>query len=126
RAFLALCDRAGVRVRIPDEINQLCCGTPWKSKGMTDGQAAMAERVAQALWTATEQGRLPVVVDAASCTEGVREVQAGHPIGSGLDFVDAVAFVREHVLDRLSVRSTTPSLVLHPTCASTRLATDDD
>lgn len=126
RAFLALCDRAGVRVRIPDRIDRLCCGTPWKSKGMTDGQDVMAEHVAEALWTATEHGRLPVVVDAASCTEGLREVQSGHPIGSGFDFIDAVSFVREHVLGVLTVTSRTPSLVLHPTCASTRLATTDD
>src|SRR5699024_10280887 len=126
KAFLALCDRAGVRVRIPDGINQLCCGTPWKSKGMTDGVETMAEQVARSLWVATEQGRLPVVVDAASCTEGLREVQDGHPIGAGLEFVDAVTFVREHVLDALPVQSRVGSLVLHPTCASTRLEANDD
>ena len=33
-AFLALCDRAGVPVTVPDGIGAMCCGTPWTSKGL--------------------------------------------------------------------------------------------
>jgi len=126
RAFLALCDRAGVPVRVPEAIAGLCCGTPWKSKGMTSGLSTMADKVADALWTATEQGKLPVVVDAASCTEGLIEVQSHHPIGKGLRIIDSVTFVREQVLDRLRIDQRVDSLVLHPTCASTRMGTTDD
>ena len=36
-AFLALCDRAGVHVTVPEGIGNLCCGTPWKSKGLPTG-----------------------------------------------------------------------------------------
>lgn len=125
-AFLALCERAGVPVRVPDPIAGLCCGTPWKSKGMTAGLATMADKVAAALWTATEQGKLPVVVDAASCAEGLIEVQGHHEIGQHLTVVDAVTFVREQVLDRLEVTRRVDSLVLHPTCATTRMGTTDD
>ncbi|WNB86410.1 FAD-binding and (Fe-S)-binding domain-containing protein [Cellulomonas sp. ATA003] len=32
RAFLALCERAGLPVAIPDGIDGLCCGTPWSSR----------------------------------------------------------------------------------------------
>ncbi|MDN5727390.1 MAG: FAD-binding oxidoreductase, partial [Propionibacteriales bacterium] len=123
RAFLAVCDRAGVRVRIPDGINALCCGTPWKSKGMLDGQQQMADRVHPALWEATEQGRLPVVVDASSCTEGLRELLDHTP--NGLEVVDALTFVVDHALERLEVDPRIETLVLHPTCSSTRLGTND-
>lgn len=117
RAFLAVCDRAGVRVRIPEGINSLCCGTPWKSKGMLDGQQEMADRVHPALWEATEHGRLPVVVDASSCTEGLRELLEHTP--NGLQVVDALDFVAEHALAQLTP-SRMDRLVLHPTCSSTR------
>ena len=73
-AFLALCRRAGVSVRVTDAIASLCCGTPWKSKGMTDGHGTMKARVIPALRQATDTGRLPVVVDAASCTEGLHRL----------------------------------------------------
>ncbi len=71
-AFALLCRRAGVRLSVPDDLPSLCCGTPWKSKGLRDGAAAMAARVLPALWEATGHGRLPVVTDASSCTEGLR------------------------------------------------------
>lgn len=126
RAFLDLCDRAGVQVTIPDGIASMCCGTPWKSKGLSDGYDEMRERVLPALWELSDHGRVPVVCDAASCTEGVERL-----IGSsdrrypGLRIIDAVEFVDEHVLPRLIVTASVGSLVLHPTCSSTHLGTND-
>ena len=116
-AFLALCERAGVQVRVPDTIASLCCGTPWKSKGLTAGYAAMQDRVVPVVLEAAEGGRLPVVVDAASCTEGlIRLVGA-----AGVRVVDAVAFVDEVVLPRLPAARRLPSVVVHQTCSSTQL-----
>jgi D-lactate dehydrogenase len=116
-AVLALCERAGVQVRVPDGIASLCCGTPWKSKGLTAGWAAMRDQVVTALRAATEDGRLPVVVDAASCTEGLH----AYLDDAGLTVVDAVAFVDDVVLPRLPAARRVPAVVVHPTCSSTQL-----
>jgi D-lactate dehydrogenase len=75
-AVISMCNRAGVGIRIPERIASLCCGTPWKSKGMVDGHALMRERVIAALNEATGGSQLPVVVDATSCTEGLAELLA--------------------------------------------------
>ena len=98
--------RAGVTLTYPAELPALCCGTPWKSKGMTDGYAGDDAQVLPALWAATRQGELPIVCDASSCTEGLRqmlesEMAAPAPDIAALRIVDAVAFAAEHVLPRL-------------------------
>ncbi|MFJ3798997.1 FAD-binding and (Fe-S)-binding domain-containing protein [Streptomyces sp. NPDC090088] len=116
-AFLALCRRAGVEVRVPAEIASLCCGTPWKSKGLTDGHTAMRDRVLPVLREATDNGALPVVVDAASCTEGLARMLAEE----ALRVVDAVEFVDTTVLPGLPRARRLPSVVVHPTCSSTQL-----
>ena len=36
-AIISLLTAAGIGVTVPEGINSLCCGTPWKSKGMTQG-----------------------------------------------------------------------------------------
>ena len=76
-ALLALADRAGVAVAVPTGIGAACCGTPWKSKGFTDGYRSMADRTIGMLRTATDDGRLPVIVDASSCSEGLAVTLAG-------------------------------------------------
>ena len=119
-AFLALCERADVPVRVPEGIASMCCGTPWTSKGLSEGHDAMSARVVPALRAATEDGRLPVVVDAASCTEGLGRLLTGE----GLQVVDAVEFVAAHVLPKLPPARRLASVVMHPTCASTRLELD--
>ncbi|MDI2098678.1 FAD-binding and (Fe-S)-binding domain-containing protein [Ruicaihuangia caeni] len=144
-ALIELCERAGVPVRVPDAIEGLCCGTPWRSKGFTRGFESMRKRVLDALFEATEGGALPVVCDASSCTEGLMAMiasdAAGPPVAehpandgaggenslaggaSGLNVVDAVSFVAEHVLPKLEATSPIASMVVHPTCSSHRLGT---
>jgi D-lactate dehydrogenase len=116
-AFLTLCERTGVPVHIPDGISSLCCGTPWKSKGLAEGYETMRDRVASVLRRATDDGALPVVVDASSCTEGLHQLLADE----GITTVDAIAFVDSTVLPALPAGRPVRSLVVHPTCSSTRL-----
>ncbi|WP_433424413.1 FAD-binding and (Fe-S)-binding domain-containing protein [Microtetraspora malaysiensis] len=121
-ALQRLAERTGLRLRVPDDIAGLCCATPWSSKGFTGGYEAMRRRVAKALVAATDGGRIPVVSDAASCTEGFeRLVAAASP---AVQVVDAVTFAAERVLPRLPAARRLPSLALHPTCSSTRLGLD--
>ena len=115
-AFQHLAERAGIRLHIPDKIASLCCGTPWSSKGYTAGHETMAARVRDALERATGHGDLPIVTDAASCTEGFHRLD--------LPVVDAVIYTAEHLLPRLPRPRRLASLALHPTCSSTRLGMD--
>ncbi|MEV0157122.1 FAD-binding and (Fe-S)-binding domain-containing protein [Micromonospora sp. NPDC050686] len=121
-ALLTLADRAGVRLLVPDGVAAMCCGTPWSSKGLTAGYQAVRDRVPPALWAATRAGALPLVSDAASCTEGFAKLAAD---AGGARVVDAVAYAAAELLPRLTVRRRLASLALHPTCSSTRLGLDD-
>lgn len=120
-AFLALCDRVGVVVTIPEQVNDLCCGTPWTSKGNAAGHARMSELSLAVLREATHDGELPIVCDGVSCSEGfMHELQ-----GSGLTVIDAVEFVEKSIRPLLSVSAPFTSVVVHPTCSSTHLGVTD-
>ena len=116
-AFVALAERAGVSLRVPKDIDALCCGTPWTSKGMKKGHAIMEKRVQASLMAATDHGRLPVLSDASSCSEGFKAMAEA----AGLTVIDAVAFTVEHILPTLEVKHKVSSITLHPTCSSKHL-----
>ena len=125
-AFARLCSRAGVGLRVPADIDSLCCGTPWKSKGMTAGYDTMRQRLVASLRLATRGGRLPVVCDAVSCTEGLAAVlaEASAQFEHPPVVTDAVRFTEEHVMPALQVTAPLDRVTLHPTCSSTRLGVD--
>ncbi|MFJ4850772.1 FAD-binding and (Fe-S)-binding domain-containing protein [Streptomyces sp. NPDC088733] len=128
-AFLRLCERAGVAVTVPDRLAGLCCGTPWQSKGYTDGHRTMAERTLDVLWEASDHGLLPVVSDASSCTHGLEQLPGALPESdrarfAALRFVDSVAFTAEHLLPALPEPRRLGSLALHPTCSTAHLGID--
>lgn len=124
-ALRDLLDRAGIPVVIPEENGGLCCGTPWKSKGHLDGYKLMSARVLDALWEASRHGELPVVCDAASCTEGLdvmlAQSVAENPRYRGLRIEDATTFVAREVLPRLTVPTKLDTIAVHPTCSTTAL-----
>ena len=116
-AFLALCDRAEVPVTVPDGIGAMCCGTPWTSKGLPRGHRAMTANVLPALLQASGGGRLPVISDGVSCTEGFLTMARG----VALDVVDAVDFAERLLLPHLVVTRKLESVALHPTCSAEHL-----
>ena len=125
-AFATLARRAGVSISTPVGIGSLCCGTPWKSKGLSAGYQTMADQVLPALYAASDQVRIPIVSDASSCTEGLRQLveSAADDRYRSLLVVDSISFANTELLPRLPVTNRLGSLAVHPTCSSTRLHLD--
>jgi D-lactate dehydrogenase len=116
-ALVAISARAQRPVWIPPDVAGHCCGTPWSSKGYADGLAEMAARTGAALRRWTDAGELPVVMDASSCSLGLRENLAL----DGVEVIDSVSWVHDHLLERLEITGRLGSVVIHPTCATGHL-----
>lgn len=121
-AFEQLLRRAGVAVLVPEGIESMCCATPWTSKGYAQGHEVMEARVLNRVRAAQPAGgRLPVISDASSCTEGFE-----HILGqAGFQVIDVLGFTAEHLLHRLPAGQKIQSLTLHPTCSSTQMGLND-
>lgn len=126
-AVVAVSERAGKPVWIPGDVAGTCCATIWHSKGYGAGNRLMANRIVEAAWGWTAGGRLPLVVDASSCTLGLaREVVPfltadNLALHAELRIVDSVVWAAEELLPHLEVRRTLGSAVLHPTCSMRHL-----
>src|SRR5258708_3098135 len=124
--FVALSRRAGKPLWIPSDVAGLCCSTPWKSKAYRQGHKYMAQAVADALWRWSDGGALPIVVDAASCTLGLREDVATQLEGErkeqyeSLEIIDSIAWCRD-LLPKLTISRSLRRVAVHPTCSTTQL-----
>jgi D-lactate dehydrogenase len=126
-ALVAVSARAGLAVWIPSDVAGHCCATPWSSKGYSRGQDHMAAKTAAALWRWSDGGRLPVVIDASSCAQGLlQDVAARLPDEERARFeqvevLDSIAWVHDRLLARLDVQRKVSSVAVHPTCSASQL-----
>jgi D-lactate dehydrogenase len=125
-ALVEVSARAGRPVWVPSDAPGHCCATPWSSKGFRDGHAAMAVRLADALWRWSDEGALPVVIDASSCAHGIAaEVPEAldderRERLAAVTVLDAVTWAGE-LLPSLTVGRRAASATVHPPCSTRHL-----
>jgi len=76
------------------------------------------------LWRWSGEGALPIVVDAASCTQGIADPGEGVLSEENaarlaqLEILDSVAWAHDRLLPKLEVGEKVASATVHPTCAT--------
>ncbi|MFJ9330228.1 FAD-binding and (Fe-S)-binding domain-containing protein [Streptomyces sp. NPDC101230] len=126
-AVVAVSQRAGKPVWIPEDVAGTCCATIWHSKGYDAGNRIMANRIVEAAWGWTAGGALPLVVDASSCTLGIAEevvpylTEDNRALHRELSVVDSLVWAAGELLPELRVSERTGSAVVHPTCSMEHL-----
>jgi len=126
-AMVAVSARAELPLWIPGEVAGSCCGLPWSSKGFGDAHRHKANEMVERLWSWSAEGELPVVIDAASCTDAVAgpgEGVLGEENAERLEkltILDSVAWTHDRLLPRLSISRRVGSATVHPTCATRQM-----
>ncbi len=123
-ALVTVSRRAGLPVWIPDDVAGSCCGLPWGSKGFDRAHRHKANEMIERLWAWSGEGALPIVIDAASCTQGVTNPGDGVLSEENaerlvkLEILDSVAWAHDRLLPKLEIGSKVGSATVHPTCAT--------
>jgi len=123
-AMVEVSRRAGLPVWIPADVAGSCCGLPFGSKGYSEAHAQKANAMVESLWRWSGEGELPVVIDAASCTQAVAEPGDGVLYEenverfAALEILDSVAWAHDRLLPNLQIGRKVASATAHPTCAT--------
>jgi D-lactate dehydrogenase len=132
QALVAVSARAGLPLWIPGDVAGTCCATVWHSKGYAEGNRFMAERTADRFWAWSDGGRLPIIIDATSCTLGAgRELlpyldDTRRSRHESLTIRDSLSWAAAYLLPQLQVRQKVPSASVHSTCSMQHLGVSDD
>lgn len=126
-ALVEVSRRAGLPVWIPAEVPGSCCGLPWSSKGFRRAHAHKANEMVENLWRWSAEGALPVISDAASCTqaiaepgEGVLSEENSERLGA-IEVLDSLTWVHDRLLPGLPIPQKLATATLHPSCATRRM-----
>ena len=115
QAMVALLERAGYDVVIPDHLNGQCCGQPFQSKGFPEEARRVGGELKAELSRLSDAGRLPTVTDASTCAKHLKEFPGDAIV------VDSAQFLAQHVLPKLTITQKLPVVAVHHNCSAQRL-----
>ncbi len=111
--------RAGYAPILPSDCDQLCCGQMLASKGMADEADRMSSTLEAALLKASDNGRIPIVMDASACTARMQKFLTGR-----LKIHDFHEFAHDALLPRLMITKQAEPVALHVNCSVKRTGAD--
>jgi D-lactate dehydrogenase len=116
-----LLEKAGFEVLFPRNVDKLCCGMAFDSKGFTDEGKRKASELEAALLEASENGRVPVYCDMSPCLLRMKET-----LSPMLKLFEPVGFILEFMTARLAFTKLPRKVAVHSTCSTTKLGLDQD
>jgi len=114
-AMVALLERAGYDVIVPEKLNGQCCGQPFQSKGFPEQAAAVGGALKSELSQLSDAGRLRVVTDASTCAKHLKEFPGDAAV------TDSAQLLAQHVLPKLHISQRLPVVAVHHNCSAQRL-----
>ena len=113
--MVSLLQKAGYEVIFPANMESLCCGTIWESKGMPDIADRKSAELEAALWEASEQGRYPVLCDQSPCLHRMRETI------KKMKLYEPAEFIYTFLKDKLVFTQTDRPVAIHITCSMRKM-----
>ena len=117
--MISLLRKGGYEVIFPKDMDKLCCGTIWESKGMLDIADRKAAELEASLWEASEQGKYPVLCDQSPCLHRMRETI------KKMKLYEPAEFIYTFLRDRLVFTQTDRPVALHITCSMRKMGLAD-
>lgn len=105
--------RAGYSIIYPKDIDKLCCGMAFSSKGFKEEGARKRKELENALREVSNNGEIPVLFDMSPCfytfIEGFKD--------KDFKVYDPIEFMYEHVMPKLEVKKKKEEAVIFPVCS---------
>ena len=121
--------RANINLFIPENVTGHCCGMPFASKGYKQAYQATLHKTLTQMWTWSEHGKYPIVIDTTSCTHTLRTCSddlsaEDKEIWRQLTIFDGVEFLHDILLPKLAIHPVDKEVILHPNCSLRKLGLD--
>ena len=121
RTTASLLTKAGYDIIYPDGMDQLCCGMPFASKGLSETASAKARELGEALLNASDNGRIPILCDMSPCLYHMQETQ-----DTRLQLLEPIQFTLTYLAPRLTFDKIPETIAIHTVCSAKKMGLESD
>ncbi len=118
---VSLLNKAGYNVLLPDNLDSLCCGQVYESKGFLELADKKRAELVDYLADVSKDGTLPILFDTSPCLFRVKQETE-----SSFQLYEPLEFVLSFLADRLTFRQLDKTIALHLTCSSRKMGLEDE
>jgi len=114
--IIGLSSKAGYEVLYPENLNELCCGMAFLSKGCTEAGNQKSKELESALFTASNSGEYPVLCDMSPCLFTMKE-----NMRTDLKIYEPVEFTSTFLLPFLRIIPVDETITVFPVCSMKKM-----
>jgi D-lactate dehydrogenase len=114
--MVSLMKKAGFEVIYPENLNDLCCGMAFSSKGYIEEGEKKSAELEKSLLKASKNGEIPVVCDMSPCLYTMKD-----NLKSNLKLYEPVEFIIDHLLPYLSIIPVDETITVFPVCSMKKM-----
>ncbi len=118
--LVKLLNKGGFEVIYPDNLNNLCCGMAFSSKGYVEAGKAKSGELEAALLKASDNGLYPILCDMSPCLFTMRE-----NMGSKMKLYEPVEFIMDYLLPGLTINPLDETVAVFPVCSLKKMGIEN-
>lgn len=115
-----LIKKSGYEIIFPERLNDLCCGMAFSSKGYKEAGMKKSIELEEALWKASDQGKIPVLCDMSPCLYTMKD-----NMRSDLKLYESVEFILEYLIPYLDITPVEETITVFPVCSMKKMGLEE-
>lgn len=113
-----LLHKAGFEIIYPDNLNKLCCGMAFLSKGYTVAGMKKSHELHDELMKCSLNGQYPILCDMSPCLYTMKENM------KDLKLYEPVEFIHDHIIPHLKIAPLNETITVFPVCSMKKMGLD--
>jgi D-lactate dehydrogenase len=114
--LVKLLHNGGYEVIFPENMDKLCCGMAFSSKGYVDAGNKKSKELEDELLRASNNGEYPVLCDMSPCLYTMKE-----NMNSGIKLYEPVEFILDFLVPHLTIIPVDDAITVFPVCSMKKM-----
>ncbi len=112
--------KAGYEVLYPDNLNKLCCGMAFSSKGFVQAGKKTSDELKNALFAASDNGKYPVLCDMSPCLYTMRTNMENE-----LKLFEPAEFIMKYLIGKLKINKLPKKVAVFAVCSAKKMGVEN-